>query len=97
MHLGLTIDIKFDFNEHIDYNEHRVVKSCKMIGLLRKFQHILPRHSLLTMYKTFIRPHLDYGDVISGPVKWISKWGGHGRVKSIVGHKKNFRILDALE
>ena len=35
-----------------------------MIALLRKFQHILPRHSLLTIYKTFIRPRLDYGDVI---------------------------------
>ena len=35
-----------------------------MIALLQKFQHILPRHSLLTIYKTFIRPHLDYSDVI---------------------------------
>ena len=35
-----------------------------MIGLLRKFQLILPRHSLTEIYKTFIRPHLDYGDVI---------------------------------
>ena len=37
----------------------------------------------------------------AGPVKWISKWRGHGTLKSIVGHlvanKKYFRILDALE
>ena len=39
-------------------------KVNKTIGLLRKFQLILPRHSLITIYKTFIRPHLDYGDVI---------------------------------
>ena len=32
--------------------------------MLRKFQLILPRYSLLTIYKTFIRPHLDYGDVV---------------------------------
>ena len=32
--------------------------------MIRKFQHILPRHSLLTVYKTFVRPYLDYGDVI---------------------------------
>ena len=25
---------------------------------------LFPRHSLITIYKTFIRPHLDYGDVI---------------------------------
>ena len=39
-------------------------KFNKIIALLHKFQHILPRHSFLTMYKTFIRPHLNYGDVI---------------------------------
>ena len=39
-------------------------KVNKMIALLRKFQHILLRPSLLTTYKTFLRPHLDYGDVI---------------------------------
>ena len=35
-----------------------------MIGLLPKVQHILPRHSLLTKYKIFIRLPLDYDDVI---------------------------------
>ena len=34
------------------------------MGLIRKFQPILPRFSLLTIYKTFVRPHLDYGDII---------------------------------
>ena len=42
-----------------------------MIALLQKFQHILPRHSLLTMYKTFVRPHLDCGDVIYDRVSVI--------------------------
>ena len=36
----------------------------KGIRLLRKLQSILPRTSLLTIYKSFIRPHLDYGDVV---------------------------------
>ena len=34
-----------------------------MIALLVKFQYILPRHSLLTL-KNFVRPDLNYGDVI---------------------------------
>ena len=34
------------------------------MGLLRKFQQILPRSSLLTIYKTFIRSRLDYADII---------------------------------
>ena len=39
-------------------------KTSKTIGLLRKLQNILPRPSLLTTYKCFIRQHLDYGDII---------------------------------
>ena len=39
-------------------------KVNKNIGLLRKLQNILPREPLLTIYKSFVRPHLDYGDVI---------------------------------
>ena len=34
------------------------------MGLLRRFQPILPRSSLLTMYKTFIRSQLDFVGVI---------------------------------
>ena len=30
----------------------------------RKLQPIIPRAALLTTYKSFLRPHLDYGDVI---------------------------------
>ena len=36
----------------------------KGIGLLRKLWSILTRTSLLTIYKSFIRPHLDYGDIV---------------------------------
>ena len=35
-----------------------------MIGLLRKLSNLLPRQALVTIYKAFIRPHLDYGDVL---------------------------------
>ena len=31
---------------------------------MRKLRTILPRPNLLTIYKAFIRPHLDYGDSI---------------------------------
>ena len=34
------------------------------MGLLRKFQQILPRSSLLIIYKTFIGSRLDYADII---------------------------------
>ena len=31
---------------------------------MHKLNLLLPRSSLLTVYECFIRPHLDYGDVI---------------------------------
>ena len=33
-------------------------------GKIKTFRDILPRDSLVTIYKSFMRPHLDYGDVI---------------------------------
>ena len=60
-HLGLLLDSKLNFTEHLTLIFNKVNKN---IGLLRKLQPLLPRSSLLTIYKSFIRPHLDYGDVI---------------------------------
>ena len=39
-------------------------KVNKTIGLLRKLHNTLPRLPLLTIYKSFIRPHLDYVEII---------------------------------
>ena len=60
-HLGLMLDSNLSHEHHIKFILNKVNKT---IGLLRKFQLILPRNSLIKNYKTFIRPHLDYGDVI---------------------------------
>ena len=59
-HLGLTLDSKLSFNEH----KNDLHQANKGVGLLRKLQTILPRKSLLTIYKSFLRPLLDYADVI---------------------------------
>ena len=42
----------------------KIYQANKGVGLLRKLQIILPRESLLTIYKSLIRPLLDYADVI---------------------------------
>ena len=57
-HLGMILDSNLSYDHHIKSILNKVNKT---IGLLPKFQLILPRHSLITIYKTFIRPHLDYG------------------------------------
>ena len=60
-HLGLTLDNKLAFDEHLTIVSNKIRKT---IGLLRKLQNILPRPARLTIHKCFIRPHLEYGDII---------------------------------
>ena len=60
-HLGLLLDEKLNFSEHIN---KKLKKATKSINLLRKLNLPLPRSALLIIYKSFIRPHLDYGDIV---------------------------------
>ena len=36
----------------------------KTIGLLCKLKILIPRAALITIYKAFVTPHLDYRDII---------------------------------
>ena len=60
-HLGIILDNRLSFEEHL-----RLVfsKINRTISLLRKLQCLIPRSALLTIYKTFVRPHLDYDNII---------------------------------
>ena len=60
-HLGMFLDTKLDFQGHLKSIFNKVNKT---IGLLRKLHNTLPRLPLLTIYKSFIRPHLDYGNIM---------------------------------
>ena len=53
-HLGLKLDEKLNFKEHLK-DKFAIVN--KGIGMLKKLSNYLPRHSLLTLYKAFTRPH----------------------------------------
>ena len=60
-HLGLTLDHKLRFQYHVN---EKIKKAMKGIDLLRKLLSILPWTFLLAIYKSFIRTHLDYDDVV---------------------------------
>ena len=60
-HLGMHLDEKFNFNTHI---KEKIAKANKCIGITRKLAHVLPRESMATICKSFVRPHVDYGDTI---------------------------------
>ena len=55
------MDVKLDFQGHLKNIYNKVNKT---IGLLRNLNNTLTTLPLLTIYKSFNRPHLDYGGVI---------------------------------
>ena len=57
-HLWLNLNEKLTFNDDITSKLSRVNKN------LRKPFHYVPCDSLVTIYKSFIRPHLEYVGVI---------------------------------
>ena len=60
-HLGFVFDPKLNFDMHLQ-GKLSIINNG--IDLLRKLRHSIPRKLLLSIYKTFLRPHLDYFDVI---------------------------------
>ena len=60
-HLGIYLDEKLNFPNHI---KEKISKSNKGIGILRKLYNVLPRNSLITIYKFFIQRPLEYDAII---------------------------------
>ena len=60
-HLHLILDSKLIFDEHLKMVS---LKISKTLGLLRKLHNLLPRFALITIYKAFARPYLDYGNIL---------------------------------
>ena len=60
-HLGMLLDDKLSYEHHLKSVLNKIKRT---IGLLCKLHQILLRQSLITIYKSFIRPHLDYGDIV---------------------------------
>ena len=50
-HLGMHLDTKLNFQEHLD---NIMSKADKSAGLLRKLPAVLPHPPLATIYKAFI-------------------------------------------
>ena len=60
-HLRVYLDVKLHFREHL----HNMFKKInKTISLLRKLQNNSSRAPLVTIYKSHLRPHLDYGNIL---------------------------------
>ena len=75
---------------------HIKTVSCKVnkgIYMIKKLRYALPRKSLLTIYKAFLRPHVNYGDVFFDQP---SNKSVCGKLES-VQYKAALAITDAIQ
>ena len=60
-HLDLKLDSRLSFISHINA---AIAKLRKAVGILKFLSKYLPRETLYMRNKLYVRPYLDYGDVI---------------------------------
>ena len=60
-HLGMILDSKLTFLSHI---KEAIVKARRGIGIIRFLSKYVARDVLDQIYKLYVRPHIDYGDII---------------------------------
>jgi hypothetical protein len=60
-HLGLTFNQTLTWTDHID---NLIAKGAKCVGLLKRISRDVPRECMEILYKSMIRPILEYGAII---------------------------------
>lgn len=55
--------MNLSWKHHID---HIAIKVSKIVGIIAKLRHFVPKHTLLNIYRVLIAPYLTYG---------LSAWG----------------------
>jgi hypothetical protein len=62
--IGLVVDEKLNFNDHI---EEKIKKANQIVGLIRRnFTFLTPR-IFAQLFKSMVRPHLEYAEAIWSP------------------------------
>ena len=65
-YLGVILQAK-SFNSKLNFKSHikeAVVKARRSIGIIRHISRYVSREVLDQVYKLYVRPHLDYGDIV---------------------------------
>ena len=60
-HLGIILNEKLLWDSHIDYINEKV---SSRLSAMRRLIFIVPRRCLENIYKTMVRPIIDYGDIL---------------------------------
>ena len=54
-HLGIILDLNLDFNIHVD---NKILKSYKIIGIIKRLSASVQRRPLLTIYTNPLSDHI---------------------------------------
>ena len=79
-HLGLTLSSNLSWKAHI---LKVYEKACRRLNLLKGLKFILNRGTLNRLYKSLIRPLMEYGDVL-----WDGCTDGECELLEFVQHKQ---------
>ena len=60
-HLEIILDTQLDFDDRLKMVSGKISRT---IGLPCKLQNLLQKGASITAYKMFIRPHLDYDNIL---------------------------------
>ena len=81
-YLGLLLDDKLSMNDYLDVMWK---KNNAKIGILSKIRRFISEKTAVRVYKTMIRPHLDYIDFVvdSGSAERVKNWT-HSKIRLYV-------------
>ena len=60
-HLGIILDSALNFHSHV---KEKIISARRGIGVIHYLSKYVSRDVLDQMYQLYVRPHLDYGDII---------------------------------
>ena len=86
--LGVIIDEKLNWKEHID---HVSCKIAKAVGAINRIKTIVPYNVLVSLYNTMILPHISYCNIV---------WGNCAKThlnRILVLQKRAIRIIFNLQ
>ena len=63
-YLGIVVDSDLTFSEHIT---EKVRKANSLVGIIRRSFSYLDQDTFVKIFTSFVRPHLEYGQVIWSP------------------------------
>ena len=92
-HLSLILDSKLTFASHIN---EKLSKARKGIGVIKYLSSYVPVKTLDQIYKMYVRPHLDFCDVIYHSPKIPSSFDSSFRLTNMMDQIESIQYQAAL-